>query len=151
MNALEQTLLPAISRWQSEQQEVLMWFWNHCWIQVMKLLCLRLILENTEAIRIIMTVWSWRYLRIQRHSSQSLMSLRKSCRQRQRQSSLIRRIIRQVLFIPKRRSRSWQRFLRRNRKNLEQRFIWSQMNHTENLLMTEWKFHISQSIMQIQL
>ena len=45
------------------------------------------------------------------------------CRQRQRQSSLIRRIIRQVLFIPKRRSRSWQRFLRRNRKNLEQRFI----------------------------
>ena len=49
-----------------------------------------------------------RYLRIQRHSSQSLMSLRKSCRQRQRQSSLIRRIIRQVLFIPKRRSRSWQ-------------------------------------------
>ena len=28
-----------------------------------------------------------------------------------------------VLFIPKRRSRSWQRFLRRNRKNLEQRFI----------------------------
>ena len=47
----------------------------------------------------------------------------KSCRQRQRQSSLIRRIIRQVLFIPKRRSRSWQRFLRRNRKNLEQRFI----------------------------
>lgn len=47
----------------------------------------------------------------------------KSCRQRQRQSLLIRRIIRQVLFILKRRSRSWQRFLRRNRKNLEQRFI----------------------------
>lgn len=46
----------------------------------------------------------------------------KSCRQRQRQSLLIRRIIRQVLFILKRRS-SWQRFLRRNRKNLEQRFI----------------------------
>lgn len=96
---------------------------KRCSIREMKSLHLLLILENIVPTQTTMTACWWKFLLIQRHSSQGFRSLnRKSLQKRKRSLSILRTILPEW-SIQKLPFRKWRLLWRQSRKNMEQIFI----------------------------
>ena len=136
--------------WQLEQPVGWTWHLRRSWILGKKWSFLHLIFWSMVHMYAIMTAILWKSHRILPHSSRIWRNLRRKSHQRPVRLLWILLTIRLELFIQKKQSGNLRQFWKRSRKNLAQLFIWFLMSHTENWLMTAYRYHIWQNIMQIQ-